>query len=305
LLPVRYFHVVFTIPAELHLVFRYNRRLLYGLLFKTSAQTLQVFAADPKWLGARLGFFGVLHTWGQQMVFHPHIHYVVPQGGLDPQGRWVVPRRELDGKFLFPMKAVSQVFRGKLLSGLEKLYGKEKLSFPDPQTHESFGDTLRIAASKDWEVYAKKPFAGPEGILRYLSLYTHRVVIGARRLLRMDSQGVEISYKDYREGARQKTLRLAGVEFIKRFLQHVAPAGLRRIRYYGWLATRAGREQLRQVQAACLLSVRAVMGVLEQWAEQAEEKQASEAEQAWLCPACGKGPMVWVRQLSPIKEDTS
>lgn len=286
LLPVPYFHVVFTIPAGLHGVFAWNRALLYDLLFSKSAGTLHTFAADRKWLGAQLGFFGVLHTWGQTLVFHPHIHFVVPQGGLDKEGRWVHPKRALDGKFLFPVCAVSQVFRGRLLAALEKLHQERRLRFPDPLTETRFPDTLRIAASKRWEVYAQRPFAGPESLLRYVSLYTHRAAIGSGRLVALEEKHVSFTYKEYRRGGVLEIMRLDGVEFVGRFLQHVLPSGFRRIRYYGFLASAAGREHLETVQAAWLSRLGVLLAALLQQVEREEENTGKEPG-PWRCPRCG------------------
>jgi hypothetical protein len=275
-------------------IIAHNAALLYGEMFGASARTLQSFAANPRWLGARLGWVGILHTWGQQLVFHPHLHYLVPQGGIDAEGRWVGARRELDGKFLFPMVAVSEVFRGKFLSRLERLWKAKKLRFPDLLSECSFGDTLRIAASKKWEVYAKRPFGGPEQVLRYLGLYTHRVAISQGRLLAMDEAKVQIAYKDYRKGGEVKSLWLRGEELVGRFLRHVLPKGFRRIRYYGWQATAAGREAMSRVQAAWLSRLGAVLAVLEPWV-QAHEGQAGEAVPTRQCPHCREGMLRWVR----------
>ena len=302
LLPVPYFHVVFGIASELRVVFQYNRRLLYSLLFQVSAWTLQRFAADPQWLGARLGFLGMLHTWGQQMVFHPHIHFIVPQGGIDEQGRWVAAKAELNGKFLFPIKAVSRVFRGRLLRKLEQLHRDKKLKFPDPQSESRFADTLRIAASKKWEVYAKRPFAGPEAILKYLGLYTHRVAISSRRLLSMDAKGVEIQYKDYREGGKRKTLKLRGEEFLSRFLQHVPPSGFRRIRHYGYLSARWGGEAIEALQAQWLSRLGAMLTVLAQWVEKEEPPKEDPGRK---CPKCREGILRFIRRLAPVPMDSS
>ena len=235
LLPVSYFHVVFTFAAELNEVFAYNKKLLYGRLFTISAETMQTFFRDPKYIGALGGFLSILHTWGQCMPYHPHIHMIVPNGAVDPQGNWVLPRKNKHAKkFLFPVKALSLVFRGKLLQALERLYRKGKLTFPSQQAHDAFPDTLRSAARKRWQVYAKRPFAGPEQVLNYLARYTHRVAISEQRILSMQKDTVTFSYKDYRDHARRKTMTLEGTEFIRRFLQHVLPPHFRKIRTYGW-----------------------------------------------------------------------
>lgn len=234
LLPVNYFHVVFTVPEELNPVFRYNREVLYNLFFRVCAETLQSFFADRKYLGGRGGFFGVLHTWGQLLQFHPHIHWVVPNGGIDKARNWVKPKRPDGEKFLFPVKAVSQVFRGKLLGEIEKLYRKKKLLFADFQSECDFRNQLNLAGSKDWNVYAKPPFAGPMQVIKYLSRYTHRIAISPKRILEVTDKTVTFSYKDYRDGAKKKISTMDGHLFVKRFLLHVLPARFRKIRHYGW-----------------------------------------------------------------------
>ena len=279
--------------------------MLYGLLLRTAATVLQRFGQDPKWLGARMGFVGLLHTWGQQMVFHPHAHFIVPQGGIDEEGRWVWPRRTLAGKFLFPVVAVSQVFRGALLARLEQLWLRKELAFPDVLSASRFGDTLRLAASKPWEVYAQRPFAGPQGILKYLGKYTHRVAIGEQRLVSMDAQGVQIEYKDYRRGGENRKLKLRGADFVGRFLEHVLPRGFRKIRQYGFLGSRSGRERLRELQAQWLVRLGAVLGALAQWPEKLEAWAG--AEELWVrrCPACREGELLWSGDLAPVWMDSS
>lgn len=235
LLPVSYFHLVFTFAEELNEVFAYNKRRLYGLLFTTSAQTLQVFFRDPKHIGAQGGFLSVLHTWGQCLQYHPHLHLIVPNGGVDKDGNWVLPRKSKhQSKYLFPVKALSEVFRGKLLDALERLYKEDKLDFPSQAAREAFPEVLRQAARKRWQVYAKRPFAGPEQVLNYLARYTHRVAISTRRILAVTGRSVTFSYKDYRDQAKRKEMTLTGTEFVRRFLQHVLPPNFRKIRAYGW-----------------------------------------------------------------------
>lgn len=235
LLPVSYFHVVFTFAAELNEVFAYNKKQLYGLLFTTSAETMQTFFREPKYIGGQGGFMSVLHTWGQCLSYHPHIHMIVPNGAVGPDGNWLLPRKNKQAsKYLFPVKSLSLVFQGKLLQALERRYKKGKLTFPSQQAHDAFPETLRAAASKRWQVYAKRPFAGPKQVLNYLARYTHRVAISEQRILNMTDSEVTFSYKDYRDQAKKKTMTLAGTEFIRRFLQHVLPPHFRKIRTYGW-----------------------------------------------------------------------
>jgi len=267
-LPVPYFHVVFTLAEQLNLVFRYNAKRLYNLFFAKSAETLQEFAAKPEHLGAELGFMGILHTWGSALPYHPHLHWVVPQGGIDAAGRWVRPK--YPGEFLFPVVAMSQVFRGKMLRALQRLYERGQLNFPDELTREQFPDQLRIAASKKWNIEIRKPFAGPEPFLSYVGRYTHRVAITSSRLLQADHKEVSFRYKDYRQGGVWREMTLTGMEFVRRFVQHILPKGFQRIRYYGWMV---GRKQKRggaasegAVGAAGPMSGGGALGV---WSDQA------------------------------------
>jgi hypothetical protein len=239
LLPVPYFHVVYTLPAEIGDIAYQNKAVIYDLLFKASAETTLTIAADPKHLGARIGFMSVLHTWGSALTHHPHVHMVVPGGGLSPDGsKWIA----CQPRYFLTVKVLSALFRRLFLEMLVATHHAGRLQF--------FGDHARLAdkvAFKaylaplreiDWVVYAKEPFAGPRQVLRYLSRYTHRIAISNRRLVSADENGVTFKYKDYRiEGpARYKTMTLATDEFIRRFLIHVLPKGFHRIRHYGLLA---------------------------------------------------------------------
>lgn len=215
------------------------------------------------------------------------------------------PKRELEGKFLFPVVAVSEVFRGALLAQLEQLWLTQELQFPDVLSQSRFGDTLRIAASKPWEVYAQRPFAGRAAILKYLGKYTHRVAISEQRLLSMDAQGVEIAYKDYRRGGEGRKLRLRGEEWVGRFLEHVLPRGFRKIRQYGFLGSRSGREKLREMQARWLVGLGAVLGALAQWPEKLQHWAGTEDGWVRRCPACRQGELVWTGDLAPVRMDSS
>jgi len=287
LLPVEYFHVVFTLPAEIAPIAYWNKKALYGLLFKASAETVMTIAADPKRMGAKVGMTGVLHTWGSALTHHPHIHMIVPGGGLSPDGtRWVACR---PGFFLH-VRVLSRLFRRLFLEGLRKLHRTGQLTF--------FGDLVGLAEAKafaawlspfrkfEWVVYAKPPFGGPEAVLTYLSRYTHRVAISNHRLVSANADTVAFRWKDYRikSGDRQKVMRLATPEFIRRFLIHVLPDGFHRIRHYGLLASSTRKANITRIRA--LLCV--------QGPEQATMSEP-EAEIAPLtlrepCPCCG-GPM--------------
>ena len=297
-LPVPYFHVVFTLAQELNLVFRYNEKQLYDLFFAKVAQTLQSFAANPKHLGAQLGFMGILHTWGQTLPFHPHVHLVVPQGGLNAQGQWVPGK--YPGVFLFPVVALSQVFQGKVLSALERLYQQGKLNFPDELTRQGFPDQLRMAASKKWEVQIRPPFAGPEPFLRYVGRYTHRVAISSSRLLRVDEKGVTFRYKYYREQGRWKQMTLSGMEFVRRFVQHILPRGFQRLRYYGWMSGAKRREALQQLRQQLVQQAQCVAALLLQQATRPIARPPRRH-----CPFCQSEQVMWIGELSPAAADTS
>ncbi|MGR3610433.1 MAG: IS91 family transposase [Sulfitobacter sp.] len=246
LLPVEYFHVVFTLPAQIADIAYQNKAALYGLLFKASAQTLLTIAADPKHLGAKIGMTSVLHTWGSAMTHHPHVHVIVPGGGLSPDGtRWMNCRPG----FFLPVKVLSRLFRRLFLEGLIRLYKAGKLAFfgdlaklEDPDT---FAAHLAPLHKIDWVVYAKPSFGGPKAVLAYLSRYTHRVAISNHRLISTDANTVAFRWKDYRvkKGDRMQVMRLTTDEFIRRFLIHVLPSGFHRIRHTGFLANgiRSGR----------------------------------------------------------------
>ena len=291
-LPVPYFHVVFTLAQELNLVIRYNERRLYDLLFAKVSQTLQTFARDPEHLGGQLGFMGILHTWGQALPYHPHLHLVVAQGGLNEQGQWVRPKSP--GQFLFPVIALSEVFQGKMLSALERLYKRGKLNFPDELTRNGFPDQLRMAASKKWEVEIRRPFAGPEPFLRYVGRYTHRVAISSSRLLQADEKGVTFRYKDYREQGRWKKMILPGIEFVRRFVQHILPKGFQRLRYYGWMAGAKRREALGKLREQLVQQTQCVVALL---VKQAEGKSLSPPR--YRCPFCRSEQVTWLGELAP------
>jgi len=245
LLPVPYFHVVFTVPEVLGPLALQNQRVVYNVLFQAVAETLLQVAAQPKRLGARLGVLAVLHTWGQNLLYHPHVHCVVPAGGLAvDRSAWVACR---EGFFL-PVRVLSRVYRGKFIAFLKHAQEQGQLHFhgrlrplADRAVLEQLIDQ---AVQKEWVVYAKPPFGGPAQVLKYLARYTHRVAIANSRLLRLEDGKVTFRWKDYAHGSRQSTMTLAATEFIRRFLLHVVPSGFVRIRYYGFLANRFRAENL-------------------------------------------------------------
>jgi rubrerythrin len=258
LLPVEYYHVVFTLPAPISAIAYYNKAVMYRLLFEVAAETLTTIAAAPKHLGAQIGATLVLHTWGSAMTHHPHVHGIVPGGGLSLDGeQWVACRRG----FFLSVRVLSRLFRRRFLEELTTAHQNSQLQF--------FGEYAALADAVafkrwlaplrkiEWVVYAKPPFAGPKAVLAYLSRYTHRVAISNRRLLRMDEHGVTFRWKDYRRSghARRKTMTVSADEFMRRFLLHVLPEGFHRIRHYGLLANAGRREHLARVRA--LLNVAA------------------------------------------------
>jgi hypothetical protein len=251
LLPVGYAHVVFTLPHALAALALQNKRVVYDLLFQASATTLLEVARTPKHLGAALGFLSVLHTWGQTLLHHPHVHCVVPAGGLSPDGtRWVHARPS----FFLPVKVLSRVFRGKVVAGLIEAFRAGALTLPkDLQrlTDESaFRTWLRTLYRHDWIVYAKPPFGGPSHVLHYLARYTHRVAISNHRLVDVRDDQVTFRWKDYRDGSQVRLMTLSAEEFLRRFCLHVLPKGFVRIRFYGFLAPRCRTEALSRCQRA-------------------------------------------------------
>jgi hypothetical protein len=245
LLPVPYFHIVFTLPHELSALALGNKRLLYDLLFHTSAATMLELARDPKYLGADIGGLGVLHTWGQNLQHHPHVHYIVPAGGLAPDAsKWIDSSR----RFFLPVHALSRVFRGKFVVGLKQLFAQNKLQFRGSQqylaTPGCFATFLRQLFRQEWVVYAKPRFGGAEHVLNYLARYTHRVAISNHRLVAFENDRVSFRWRDYAHGGKNKILTVSTHEFLRRFLLHVLPGGLVRIRHFGLFANRRRRAAL-------------------------------------------------------------
>jgi hypothetical protein len=252
LLDVPYFHVVFTLPHSLSGLVLGNREVLYGLLFDASAQTLLEVAANPRHLGSRIGVLSVLHTWGQQLEHHPHVHCVVPGGGLACAGNGTVEQpwrwQSCRPTYFLPVKVLSQVFRGKYVAGLRQAYTRGELQFAGSTTalanQAAFEAFLGGLYATDWVVYAKEPFGGPETVLKYLTGYTHRVALSNSRLVEVTEQAVTFTWKDYKSNCQHKEMTLSGVEFLRRFCLHVLPRGLVRIRQYGLLSNRDRGERL-------------------------------------------------------------
>ncbi len=251
LLPVECFHVVFTLPAEIARIAHWNKKAVYNLLFRASAETVSTIAADPKRLGARVGITSVLHTWGSALTHHPHVHMIVPGGGLSPDGaRWVACRPG----FFLPVRVLSHLFRRLFLDGLLALHRAGMLVFfgdlAGLSDADAFAAWIEALRRSGWGVYAKPPFGGPEAVLVYLGRYTHRVAISNSRLVSADADMVAFRWKDYRikHGDRRKVMRLATDEFIRRFLIHVLPDGFHRIRHYGLLASAARKASIARIR---------------------------------------------------------
>jgi Putative transposase/Transposase zinc-binding domain len=297
LLPVEYFHVVFTLPGVLGPVALQNQRLVYGTLFQAAAQSLLQLARDPRHLGVDIGFLAVLHTWGQNLHLHPHVHCVVPGGGLAPEGdRWLSCRPG----FFLPVRPLGRLFRGKFLGLLGRAYDRGLLGLHGQQRYltdpGAFRQLLASCWEVEWVVYAKPPFGGPEQVLKYLARYTHRVAISNQRLVKVEAGQVFFRWKDYAHGNQQKVMTLEAVEFIRRFLQHVVPSGFVRIRHYGLLANRAREANLARCRE--LLGTRARPSVAEDVPKEAQAAK-DEPPPAVGCPVCGGGRMIVICELPP------
>ena len=296
LLPVGYFHNVFTLPHELNDLAAANPRQLYGLLFQAVAGTLQAFGADPEYrLGGQLGFTAVLHTWDQKLLYHVHLHCIIAGGALAWDGsRWIAARRN----YLFPVRALSTAFRGRFLAGLQQLHERGELRFPGRlevlAPAPAFADWLAPLHGKDWVVYSQPPFGGPEKVLEYLSRYTHRVAISNRRLRDIADDRVTFTYRDRRDGNQVKELSVRAAEFLRRFLLHVTPPGLCRMRHYGYLSNRCKQQQLPRC--------RALLGVPAELPPQAAPSPVVlllrlTGVDVTRCPQCQQGTLVAVERI--------
>jgi hypothetical protein len=298
LLPVPYFHVVFTLPDVLDPLALANPRVVYDLLLRCAAETILEVTANPERLGAHTGLLTVLHTWGQNLQFHPHVHCVVPGGGLSPDGtRWVSSHP----KYFLPVQVLSRLFRGKFVAGLRAAYANGTrpvaVQCPDRSATREFERLLSAAVRTDWVVHAKPPFGGPETVLKYLARYTHRVAISNSRLLHLEDGKVRFRYKDYAHHNRKRVMTLSAIEFVRRLLLHVLPRGFMRIRHYGILSNRQRHQKL----ALC----RRLLGQSsETETESPEVVQVPESAvliaPTRLCPICGTGRMVLISELAPV-----
>jgi hypothetical protein len=300
LLEVPHFHVVFTVPEEIAAIAYQNKEVLYGILFQATAETLKTIAADPKHLGAEIGFFAVLHTWGQNLQFHPHLHCVVPGGGLSPEGtRWVPCRPN----FFLPVRVLSRLFRRLFLESLQRAFDSGKLQFfhalESLRDRHTFVPLLDRWKAGEWVVYAKPPFAGPQQVLDYVGRYTHRVAISNHRLLDIENGQIRFQWKDYRDDGQVKTMTLTADEFIRRFLLHVLPDGFQRIRYYGFLGNRYRKEKLEQCRRLLGMPPPAEPAnpTEKDYRDRYEELTGDSLHQ---CPQCKQGRMLAIEILPRV-----
>ena len=302
-LQTHYFHVVFTIPAPIAAIAYQNKNLIFGILFRATAETLSTIAADPQHLGAEIGFFAVLHSWGQNLCFHPHLHCVVPGGGISPDGRrWISCRP----RFFLPVRVLSRLFRRLFLTYLQEAYDSGKLRFfsslaalQDPQ---AFRRHLHPMRNVNWVVYAKPPFAGPQQVLDYVGRYTHRVAISNQRIVAIENGQVKFKWRDYRHNNQQKTMPLSADEFIRRFLLHVLPSGFHRIRYYGFFGNRYRKEKLEQCRQ--LLGMAPAKESSSQPTTPEDYRDRYErltGRSLRECPVCHRGRMITIKALAEVR----
>ncbi|MBN4081529.1 IS91 family transposase [bacterium AH-315-C07] len=296
-LPVRHFHLVFTIPQQLNRLSLMNKKVLYGILFKAATQTITMLSSQEKHLGAKPGVIAVLHTWGQNLMEHPHIHMILTGGGLSLDGkRWVHSRK----KFFLPVKVLSKVFRGKFMAFLKQAYQDKALSFhgniSELKRRSEFEKLIDCLYKKCWVVYAKKPFGNAAKVIKYLGRYTHRIAISNHRIISIDNNRVSFKYKDYRDKSIPKVMALTAVEFIRRFLLHVLPKGFFKIRYYGLLASRNKKKNLRVCRK--LLNASPLEKVNDQnWQELLKRLTGFDVIK---CPVCKKGQMQVLRYIEAM-----
>ena len=290
LLPVPYYHVVFTLPDAIFPMCLFNQKVIYKLLFDASSETLLAFGRDEKWIGADPGFFGILHTWGQTTCMHPHIHFVVAGGGINANGEWVSAKHK--DKFLFPVYALSEVFRSKFIAGLKQAYETGQLTFPGDLTRytskQGFMSWIYTLCSKKWIVYTKAPFAGSQQVVEYVGRYTHRVAICNHRIRSIENGRVVFTYKDYADEGKVKELSLTAHEFIRRFMFHVLPAGFHKIRHYGFLAN-GRRAKLREIADH--------LGSLQDTGNELQPSIPDEKTSGVTCPVCKAGKMRFIATI--------
>jgi Putative transposase/Transposase zinc-binding domain len=309
-LDCEYFHVVFTVPEDIAAIAYQNKDLVYGILFRATAETLSTIAADPKHLGAEIGFFAVLHTWGQNLLHHPHLHCVVPGGGISFDGaRWIPCRPG----FFLPVRVLSRLFRRLFLMYLQKAFESGQLRFFSTlqtlQDPPAFARYLAEARKTEWVVYAKPPFGGPQQVVDYVGRYTHRVAISNHRLVDIEDDHVKFKWRDYRNDNQQKTMTLLAEEFIRRFLLHVLPGRFHRIRYYGFLGNRYRKEKL-ELGRRLLGMVSSCLSESTTPEDYRDRYERLTGHSLRECPICHRGRMIVVKLLekirgSPTAQDTS
>ncbi len=300
LLPTSYFHVVFTIPHELNPLCLHQPLFMYNLLFKAAWYTIDSFARNPKWLGAKTAATMVLHTWGQNLSLHPHLHCIVPNGGLTQDGQWQMPKRG-NSRFLYPVPAMRIVFKAFFLKQLKAAISKGTISLPKaiPSKGKAFFIWKEALYNKQWVVYTKNPFAGVHNVVQYLARYSHRVAITNNRILSIDQQSVRFAYKDYADGAKRKEMTLSGAQFLHRFCLHILPLRFRKIRQFGFLANACKAKNIAAARKALGLKQRQLLSRAQRKAL-AIKRVFDEA--ALTCPCCKKGQMVCIGVFAPNKD---
>jgi len=303
LLPVGYFHNVFTLPHDLNPIARYNPKLIYNLLFAAVSQTLLKLGLDPKHIGGKSGFISILHTWDQLLGLHIHLHVVIPGGALSLDGNnWLYPRKKKD--FLFPIPVISPVFRGIFMQLFKESKANNEIVFAGKaekfSTPKGFKTLLKQLRKSNWVVYSKKPFAGPEQVLDYLGRYTHKVAISNHRILNIDDKTVTFKYRDRKDENKEKICVVSGNEFIRRFLQHIVPHGFMRIRHYGFLANRCKKENIKKCRV--LLGQSQVSSVKNMEETTVQLIKRLTGIDLTKCPHCKKGTMQIIRQIESFKE---
>jgi hypothetical protein len=288
MLPIVYYHVVFTLPHDLNPLCLHSPKKMYDLLFASAWQTLDTLAGDPKWIGGQSAATMILHTWSQTMVLHPHLHCIVPNGGLTKNGQWQFPKRG-NGNFLFPVLAMNKVFKAIFMKGLKKLIKDQALSLPNEIQIDSriLKKLLHKLYNKDWVVYTKKPFAGVNHVVRYLGRYSHRVAITNPRIISIDDQTVSFTYKDYKDGAKKKLMKLKGEEFIRRFCLHILPPRFRKVRQYGFTSNASKKKSINIARIA--LGQRIVILLNRKERKQKAIQRIFDSPNQ--CPCCKNGKM--------------
>jgi hypothetical protein len=299
LLPISYFHVVFTIPEELNPLVLRNQEIIYALLFKAVSETLTELSEGPKHLGAEIGFISILHTWGQNLMNHPHIHCIVTGGGLSPDGQtW----KSCKNNFFLPVRVMSKIFRGKLLDYLKKSRAQDELVYPGSISplvqHAAFDALISDLYKKQWVVYCKPPFDGTKGVLEYLGRYTHRIAVSNHRLVKMDDDRVSFRWRDYSDNNKSKIMTVAADEFIRRFLLHVLPDGFVKIRHYGLLGNRCRRKKLSRCRVLLSCTDHQAEPKAETWQEALLRFTGIDIAR---CPVCKEGKMQTREILRPAR----